>query len=599
MIFPKESDWSVWGIRNDVHKFFFLRWQELFDEDTFDSWQVRTSNVKTILNEIIESIDIVKDYHSYHANIRDLINEAIDIATFDIIIKKHFTFLLKHLEIIKQTYEAGVKGKETRDLESFKSLVKVISAYLDGYSDKLKRVIGELLEKGEETGFKIELYQLTMALGVDLKSCGYSDQTLRKSLDILKDANEPCFHKRYYRLLSEYSGALNEYECSYYIQWPPSTPSIDLSQYNISLSTERKKDQLSDAEYEFYEKFPPNGIIANTKVQSLDSYSARCLGEDQLESLFAVSRLFRPSKKVGIISPLVLVYTGTQQFKCFKEDTSRLQYIRDRRTAPSMISSFATLYGKLASEDAGQFSASLQHHKLAQLASTDEARLINLWISLEALVQNGSNNIIERISTYVSTSVTGGHIYSMLRALAMDINKIWKFSDTSSLLQNISKRSNKNYLHVYDLLSILRDKEKGDLINSLLEISAVNTLCVFRISRQWKIFQDIKSIQKFIENHKQIVEWQLRRIYRARNNIVHTGTCAAGTSQLIQNLHTYYTLTINHLIHDLFKNPNWSIADSFEHRALVYNYFIKSLTKDQPPSIEVILDPVKAISANN
>jgi len=43
------------GITDPAHQFFVLRWYEIFDEFTFDSWQVRSSNIKTILGEILVS----------------------------------------------------------------------------------------------------------------------------------------------------------------------------------------------------------------------------------------------------------------------------------------------------------------------------------------------------------------------------------------------------------------------------------------------------------------------------------------------------------------------------------------------------------------
>ncbi len=40
MIFPTNEEWTLWEINEEHHKFFLLRWQEIFDENTFDSWQV-------------------------------------------------------------------------------------------------------------------------------------------------------------------------------------------------------------------------------------------------------------------------------------------------------------------------------------------------------------------------------------------------------------------------------------------------------------------------------------------------------------------------------------------------------------------------------
>ena len=59
MFFPKQETRDEWEIKEDLHKFFFLRWQEIFDETTFDSWQVRPCNLTSLLDELLIAIDVV------------------------------------------------------------------------------------------------------------------------------------------------------------------------------------------------------------------------------------------------------------------------------------------------------------------------------------------------------------------------------------------------------------------------------------------------------------------------------------------------------------------------------------------------------------
>ncbi len=54
MLYPTEEDWAKWGITDECHKFFVLHWDELFDAETPDTWQVRTCNIVTLLGEMIE-----------------------------------------------------------------------------------------------------------------------------------------------------------------------------------------------------------------------------------------------------------------------------------------------------------------------------------------------------------------------------------------------------------------------------------------------------------------------------------------------------------------------------------------------------------------
>jgi hypothetical protein len=286
--------------------------------------------------------------------------------------------------------------------------------------------------------------------------------------------------------------------------------------------------------------------------------------------------------------------------QCVEEDTTRLGYIKDSAKPGQSINALAMLLKRLNIKDSGQLNASLQYLKLSLSASTDESRLVNLWIALESLVLSGDKNIIESISTYVPASDATGYTYRMLRALAIDIKPWWTACDTESIRPNLRK-SSKYFLHNYDLLKIFLDKKDGPIITEFLRLAANNPLLIFRIARLWKnIFENPEVFADSLKGHKQNMEWQIRRIYRARNHIIHQGNCLPGTRQLIQHLHTYYIVFINHLVHDLLTNDNWHIADALEHRYFLYNYLqerLRDYAINHLP-LKSLLNPARALSGS-
>lgn len=148
-----------------------------------------------------------------------------------------------------------------------------------------------------------------------------------------------------------------------------------------------------------------------------------------------------------------------------------------------------------------------------------------------------------------------------------------------------------------DLLSILIDRKDGPLITTFLSFTSANTLLTFRVFRLWEnIFNSPSRLSNHLKKHKQNVEWQIRRIYRARNQIIHQGACFAGTRQLIQHLQTY-SITINNLVHDLVTHPRWDIEDALEHRLTTYEHFQDRLSKHdvKPVPQNSILNPEKVL----
>ncbi len=79
---------------------------------------------------------------------------------------------------------------------------------------------------------------------------------------------------------------------------------------------------------------------------------------------------------------------------------------------------------------------------------------------------------------------------------------------------------------------------------------------------------------------------------------MHRGAYSKDINQLIQNLHSYFILTIDNLIHDLKENEKWTIKDALEYRKFIFNYFIARLkdTRNQPISSEMILKPQLAFT---
>jgi hypothetical protein len=203
MIFPDGTTWGKWGIESEVHKFFVQRWHEIFAEGTYDSWQIRTSNVKTILNEILDAIGVVGNVHAFHRNIEILIDEAIKIAKTDLVISDCFPYVPEYLAKLKEKYKSDVKNESKKDLESFKRLVMVIKGYIKDYKNELIKSLNEMISTPPDH-YKERLYYLIMSLGVELKSEGYSIASLQDSFNILIDTTEADFAKRYENLVNKF-----------------------------------------------------------------------------------------------------------------------------------------------------------------------------------------------------------------------------------------------------------------------------------------------------------------------------------------------------------------------------------------------------------
>jgi hypothetical protein len=119
----------------------------------------------------------------------------------------------------------------------------------------------------------------------------------------------------------------------------------------------------------------------------------------------------------------------------------------------------------------------------------------------------------------------------------------------------------------------------------------------FRIERVRSVkLSGPAALRQSLEAYCRRVEWQLRRIYRARNHVIHRGQCPAGSRQLIQHLHSYLVLCVHALVYDLAQHSGWNIRDALEFRRVAHQTqcaFLKPGGCDL--SQANLLDPVRAL----
>ena len=100
-----------------------------------------------------------------------------------------------------------------------------------------------------------------------------------------------------------------------------------------------------------------------------------------------------------------------------------------------------------------------------------------------------------------------------------------------------------------------------------------------------------------MEHTRQNVEWQLKRIYRVRNTIVHKGRSMLLLPQLLQHLHSYLVKTIRSVLAELDRQPTWSLRDALEHRRNLFEHMIQVFKQNLEPSVSVksILNPASCM----
>jgi hypothetical protein len=96
--------------------------------------------------------------------------------------------------------------------------------------------------------------------------------------------------------------------------------------------------------------------------------------------------------------------------------------------------------------------------------------------------------------------------------------------------------------------SIIILPNKDESIDKLMRLLQNNPLARHRL---WKLNRDFgkpSSLLEKLRDHQNKVNWQIYRIYRARNLVAHAGTAPSFIDSLILNLDDYFRSTIGTIV---------------------------------------------------
>lgn len=578
-----DKEWKSWNIKDEMDKFFILRWNELFSDNSYESWQVRTCNVLTILSELVESTQIASKVNSHHTNIKNLLDELKYTVKEDIIVKRYYPNASLYLDKITKVYNVE-SSKNNPNYEHIKKISEILISTFHDYQDRITQSINQLFNERPEK-YKRELSALLLLYAIHLKSRGFSDKYIRsKSASLQSDGNDD-FSERIKLLFYSFNGTKESYECYFLVR--TAYKSVNPTVSDIIL-IDRTDVPDFDGKQEYLQQ-DKNANIFKVDIEDIDPYSAGQTAYKKMLIALSLRKIYEPSVPESFIHPMMVVRDIDGVMQVIKADSGSPQYIKDSNNPNDNYKKLLGLLDRLKNQDRNYIQASLQYYRLSLLANNHESKLVNLWIALESLFQENEGNIIGNITRHIPVIMARNYVKDILRSVSVDLRFLWRREPCKAVL-DLAERSNPYVVHPHDLLIMLLKEEDSPEYKHFMKYISENPLLLFRVDNLKKgLFHSPKYLRDRLERHKQNIEWQLRRIYRIRNKIMHQGLVNIDTSQLYRHLHTYYINTIHEVIHILEKNPKWSLGHVFEDILLDYEFFTGSLnSEDKGLSLDAV-----------
>ncbi len=400
------------------------------------------------------------------------------------------------------------------------------------------------------------------------------DRAVSQILALLRNEGYSYFHLRYitsvierpepfkerlnllYRLITRSPEA---YEVYFLVKTSDSALFRDGIGKNIAVED---RDEISAKNSEASTRFlgqDQGGTVVSFKLESLDPYGAMSEASRALRELGDSARLYRNQPLFSAVHDFVLVRHSRGDYHIYDERTLFFEFGTTAHDFDRKFHEHLELLATLRNEERIRLQASLQYYSVALDSPDYQVVFINLWIALEALFQEtDGDSVIGRIRRTLPRVVASNYLIDILRELAKDLvrNKGGDFS----VIECFFPRSTPKYIDLSELLEALSDNENGPRITALLQFTGNHELLVHRVYRLWKeYFRERDVLYRRIKRHVENVDWQIARLYRVRNAIMHQGSADTDLIYLSHHLNHYYRIAIHKCLGTLRENAQLTV----------------------------------------
>lgn len=291
-------------------------------------------------------------------------------------------------------------------------------------------------------------------------------------------------------------------------------------------------------------------FIICSKVEALDHHSAQETAENLIGQITGIFNFYHHKVKPEILDKTVVSRVSDNYVVVIDKPTKSI--LKTKFEAPAFEAAKSvenTLnHFMLSNESTYRFARSIDLHCAALTANALENQLLDLWAALETLLPKSLESNKDRI-VQICDSLTPFLQLNYTQKLLNELLKDMLFWNENKTIEILNKIPNS------DKLSELEKITAFVSLNSSLELrkEVYGLLTDFPLlkNRIYNLHESLKStenLQKILKSHETKTNWHIRRIYRTRGQIIHSGQYPSYTSILIENLHTYLDIFLKRLI---------------------------------------------------
>lgn len=545
--------------------------EELLFDFSLDTYKPSAMNSSLLCKEALDTHYEIEEGNIKRPNFQHVLNELCTNLEKDKVAEAL-------LQIDLQSVTPTLKNPKA-DFHAKRVVVELLARQLDlnKYKELNSKMLISALEDNSTSRSAIR--SLTRSYVTCLVNLGYSTKFIEeKTLQYFHYANNPI---------------VGNSDIREFLSFFPSTPKEYLVVYRGSEKLRNLKESFEKINIKLCDNAQGVGFdltdrnfdlaagqvyVVVSKIQAVDIIGAQVQASNQIELISTLYSLFHHKERLESLEKGLVVEIGSGEVSGTKNVTNTMHKCSDLipGRASAKLNKLITEFS-LHKKSFNKFTRSAELHSLALSSDSIENQMINLWIALESIIptkpEEREISNIEHIINSITPFLSLGYIDRLMAKFTKDALN-WN----SGLVKRTLKPIKGSGLAAKMAALMALQQHQGAATTFRSEFRDFHLLAD-RFDYFSHVFSSPKAAHDVLQTHNERVAWQIRRIYRARNLIVHSGKTPSYTEILIENTHDYLDIIMGVLM-KLAVRPKQisSIEQGFMYVDLSYQSLMKWLS---------------------
>lgn len=548
--------------------FFAQRMDELLFDYSLDSHKPASLNPPFLCIEALKLIDDIDSELIDSANLVHVLDELCWSIQNDKVSKSLLDVPLEHYVL---AHDAPLSQKRLR--------LEVLSKTLD--PNRYLTTCHVLLKRAIEENKKKDIDSYARTLVTCLINIGVSKAFLyRKTKEFFFLGDTPVISKTddIDQFFVEIEPTVHDFDVYLLVSKDIRTVEKSIKAFRIDILDSLPAPLIEYANTHDFTPSADETFVHLRDIQSFDAFSARAVAERRIDTLKDLFTLFFHRNELQWKSTTLISQCCNEVPAIISAPKSSMEKAFDMNPTHAskrlnwMLSNLALKFGG----SFAKFNRIVDLHGICVTNEVPENQLLNIWISIETLVpsHSGKNkvaNIISSLDPFLRLT----YIRRLIDRALSDL-LFWNPSVTRKFLRQVPNTgSSKAAIRLLHLLALDSNLTLRTDLYALLKDFHLLRFRLFTLSES---LGSPDSVRKLLDTHSKKVSWQLRRVYRTRNLLVHAGRTPSYLATLIENGHDYLDLVLNEVMERSCGDYKVeTLEQTFELQKLLLERFEKGL----------------------